>query len=68
MDTLVGGAEVTEQTIPTSNQTSGDILVSDDKGVRTVTLNRPAKYNAITVQVYIIIILLYVINCLDVDV
>lgn len=52
VDTLVGGAEVTEQTTPTSNQTSGDILVSDDKGVRTVTLNRPAKYNAITVQMY----------------
>ena len=54
VDSLVGGAS--EEATPTPNPvtSSGDILVSDDKGIRTITLNKPAKKNAITVEVRIL--------------
>ena len=33
----------------------GDILVTKDNGVQTITLNRPAKYNAITLEVELLL-------------
>lgn len=50
VDTLVGG----ESDMPTAEAalpTNEDILVQTEGGVQTVTLNRPSKFNAITVQV-----------------
>lgn len=39
----------------TSNEASNeyqDLLVTDNKGIHTITFNRPTKYNAVTLQMY----------------
>ena len=35
-----------------SNTDYQDLLITDDSGIRTVTFNRPTKYNAFNVQMY----------------
>ena len=57
MDDLIGQqpSDVTSDSGAPSGQLAsvakGDILVAKDDGVQTITLNRPAKYNAITIEV-----------------
>ncbi len=66
VDSLVG--VVKEQQGPsTSNpitSSGDDIIVSDSNGVRTVTLNRPKKKNAITVKVCVCVRLVIIVMLL----
>lgn len=50
VDSLVGGASDTPPHSPVS-VSGDDILVKEEGGVQTITLNRPSKKNAITVKV-----------------
>ena len=36
----------------TSNSDYQDLLVTDNSGIRTITFNRPTKYNAFSIQMY----------------
>ena len=46
---LIG--EVVSTATPTSSEYQ-DLLVTDNSGIRTITFNRPAKYNAFSFQMY----------------
>ena len=44
-------AETTPAATPSSSDYR-DLLITDNNGIRTVTFNRPAKYNAFNLQMY----------------
>ena len=52
VDSLVGVSSDTPPPV-NSKPSNDDVLVRVEGGVQTVTLNRPSKYNAITIQVQI---------------
>ena len=52
VDSLVGGASETTPPNPDNvSVSSDDLLVTMEGGVQTITLNRPAKKNAISIKV-----------------
>ena len=42
---------------PSMSSTYKELLVTDEGGVRTIMLNRPTKYNAITFQVLLSVVI-----------
>ncbi len=48
---LLTSLDTGSQSSPTDSTQYKEIVVTDNDGVRTIMLNRPAKYNAITYQV-----------------
>ncbi|XP_003384577.1 PREDICTED: enoyl-CoA delta isomerase 2, mitochondrial-like [Amphimedon queenslandica] len=54
VDSLVGSSTSNETASPSNpvKLSSDDLLVTEEGGVQTITLNRPSKKNAITVKMY----------------
>ncbi len=49
---MAEGGQAPEEQTSTPQQTYKEIVVTDEGGVRTILLNRPAKKNALNYQVF----------------